>query len=96
MLPGRILISLSTGENSRMTLEERYANNPWLLKLYREKLLEPRWAGELDTVELEYVKSHLKRSPSLRRRWEFRPSAKRLSETRIRALAMDDASAKQK
>ena len=76
-----------------MTLEERYANDPWLLKLYKEKLLEPGWAGELDSVELEYIKSHLKQSPLLRRRWGFRPSAKRFSESRIRAVAMDGVSA---
>lgn len=79
-----------------MTLEERYANDPWLLELYKEKLLEPGWAGELDNVELEYIKSRLKQSPSLRRRWGFRPSAKRLSESRIRVVAMDGVLAKQK
>ena len=76
-----------------MTLEERYANDPWLLELYKEKLLEPGWAGELDDVELEYIKSHLKQSPSLRRRWGFRPSAKRFAESRIRVVAMDGVSA---
>lgn len=76
-----------------MTLEESYANDPWLLELYKEKLLEPGWAGELDDVELEYIKSHLKQSPSLRRRWGFRPSAKRFSESHIRAVAMDGVSA---
>lgn len=72
-----------------MTLEERYANDPYLLEFYRENLLEPGWAGELDDVELEYIKSHLKQSASLRRRWGFRPSAKRFSESHIRAVAMD-------
>jgi len=33
-----------------MTLDERYANDPWTLELYKEKLLEPGWAGELDGV----------------------------------------------
>jgi len=79
-----------------MTLEERYANDPWLLKLYKEKLLDPGWAGELDSVELEYIKTHLKQSASLRRRWGFRPSARRLSESRIRAVAMDGVSARRK
>jgi hypothetical protein len=72
-----------------MTLEERYANDPWMLEFYKEKLLEPGWAGDLDSVELEYIKSNLKQSPSLRRRWGFRPSAKRLSESRIRHVAMN-------
>ena len=71
-----------------MTLEERYANDPWTLEFYKEKLLEPGWAGDLDSVELEYIKSNLKQSSSLRRRWGFRPSAKRLSESRIRTVAM--------
>jgi hypothetical protein len=79
-----------------MTLEERYANNPWLLELYKEKLLEPGWPGELDAVEFEYIKSHLRQSASLRRRWGFRPSAKRLSEGHIRAVAMDGVSTRQK
>lgn len=53
-----------------MTLEERYASDSWTLEFYREKLLEPGWAGDLDSVELEYIKSNLKQSPSLRRRWD--------------------------
>ena len=52
-----------------MTLQDRHANNPWLLKFYEEGLLEPGWAGELDDVELEYIKSELRRSRALRRRW---------------------------
>jgi len=69
-------------------LEDRYANAPWLLNIYKEKLLEPGWAGELDAAELEYIRSELRKSPSLRRRWGFRPSAKRLPEKRIRYAAM--------
>ena len=75
--------------DNQMTLEERYANDPWTLEFYKEKLLEPGWAGDLDSVELEYIKSNLKQSSSLRRRWGFRPSAKRLSESRIRHVAMN-------
>lgn len=75
-----------------MTLEDRHVNNPWLLKFYKEGLLEPAWAGELDNVELEYIRSKLRQSPSLRRRWGFRPTAKRLSEDRIRAVAMNGVS----
>ena len=93
MKPGQIPILLSTVRISKVTLEERYANDPGLLSFYRKKLLEPGWAGELDSVELEYVKSELRRSASLRRRWGFRPSAKRLSEFRIRAIARDGLSA---
>jgi len=79
-----------------MTLEERYKNDPWLLELYKEKLLEPGWAGELDDVELEYIKSELRKSPSLRRKWGFRPSAKRFSESRIRDVAMNGVCRRQK
>ncbi len=75
-----------------MTLEERYANDPDFLGFYKEKLLDPGWAGDLDDVELEYMKSELVKSPSLRRRWGFRPSAKRFSESRIRGVAMDGVS----
>lgn len=78
---------LSTVEVTEMSLEEQYANDPEPLEFYKQKLLEPGWAGELDPDELAYLKSQLRRSPSLRRRWGFRPSAKRLSEDRIRAVA---------
>lgn len=83
-------------DDNEVTLEERHADDPWLLELFKEKLLEPGWAGELDAVEFEYIKSQLKQSPSLRRRWGFRPSAKRLSESRIRDVAMYGVSRKQK
>jgi len=70
-----------------MTLEERYATDPWLLEYYKN-LLEPGWAGDLDNVEFAYVKSELIKSRMLKRRWGFRPSTKRLSESRIRTVAM--------
>ena len=79
-----------------MTLQDRHANSPWLLKFYEEGLLEPGWAGELDDVELEYIKSELRRSRALRRRWGFRPSAKRFSESRIRDAAMNGVRRSQK
>ena len=72
---------------TEMSLEEQHANDPELLEFYKQKLLEPGWAGELDPNELAYLKSQLRRSRSLRRCWGFRPSAKRLSEDRIRAVA---------
>ena len=78
-----------------MPLEERHANDPWLLELYKENLLEPGWAGALSADELAYIKSQLKQSASLRRRWGFRPSARRLSESRIRAVARNGVSAKE-
>lgn len=79
-----------------MTLEERYCNDPGLLEFYKRKLLVPRSAGEIDTVELAYIKSQLKLSPKLRRCWGFRPSAKRLSEKRIRTVARNGVSQKEK
>ena len=92
-LLGPIPSWLSMGRNIEVTLEEIYAGDPELLKFYKKKLLEPGWAGELKPCELAYIKSQLKLSPSLRRRWGFRPSAKRLSERHIRAVARDGLSA---
>jgi len=62
--------------------------DPELHDLYARDLLEPGWAGVLDRGEFAYIRSKLKQSRSLRRKWGFRPSAKRLSEARIRAVAM--------
>ena len=62
--------------------------DPKLHDFCARKLLEPGWAGEVDSAELAYIKSHLQQSATLRRRWGFRPSAKRLSEARIQAVAM--------
>ena len=77
----------------KTSLEERYASDAELLAFYKKNLLEPGWAGELDPDELAYIKSQLRQSPSLRRRWGFRPSARRLPEKRIRAVARDGLSA---
>ena len=90
---GQTLILPCMVRSDKATLEERYENDPELLAFYKQKLLQPGWAGELDTVELAYIKAELKRSASLRRRWGFRPSAKRLSTGRIRAVARDGLSA---
>lgn len=40
------------------TLEERYKDDPGLLRHYKRKLLIPGWAGELDEMEIVYVASH--------------------------------------
>ena len=72
-----------------MTLDEKYADDPGLLKFCKKKLLIPGWAGELKPDELRYIKSQLRQLPSLKRRWGFKPSARRLSEKRIRAVARD-------
>jgi hypothetical protein len=71
-----------------VSLEELYCGNLALLERYREGLLIPGWAGVLAPYEFNYIKSELCKSPSLRRRWGFRPSAKQLSESRIRHVAM--------
>lgn len=95
MLPGQTLILLSMAEKSNaMSFEEKYANDPQLLDFYKQKLLEPGWAGELSPDEFKYVKSQLRQSPSLRRQWRFRPSAKRFSESRIRDIARNGVSHK--
>ncbi|MBI4330343.1 MAG: hypothetical protein HY673_03570 [Chloroflexi bacterium] len=57
------------------------------LGFYPKKLLDLGWAGELTPAELACIKDELKRSPKLKRRWGFRPSARRLPESRIRAIA---------
>jgi hypothetical protein len=88
MKPGGIRFALSTGDDSRLMLEERYAADPRRLANYKSSLLEPGWAGDLDNVEFEYLKSELMKSRRLRRQWGFRPSAKRLSESWIRTVAM--------
>ena len=69
-------------------LEEACREDPAFLELHKDDLLMPGWAGVLRPSELDYIKSELHRSPSLRRRWGFRPSAKRFSEFRIKHVAM--------
>jgi hypothetical protein len=71
----------------RKNLDEVYKNDPDLLEFYNSNLLEPGWAGELAPYELACIKSELKKSPKFRRCWGFRPSAKRISEKRIREVA---------
>jgi hypothetical protein len=65
-----------------------YLNDPVLLERNKEELRVPGWAGVLAPYEFNYIKSELRKSTSLRRRWGFRPSAKRFSESRIRQVAM--------
>ena len=72
-----------------MSLEERYRDDPQMLSFCQKKLPEPGWAGELSPDEFPYIRSQLRQSPSLRRRWGFRPSARRLAESRIRAVARE-------
>lgn len=53
-----------------------------------DKLLQPGWAGYLNPAEMAYIKSELRRSPSLKRRWGFRPTGRRFPENRIRLGAL--------
>lgn len=70
-----------------MASEEQYSDS---------RLLEPGFAGELSQDEFKYLKSELRKSASLRRKWGFRPSAKRLNENRIRTVARDGLAKKQR
>ena len=79
-----------------MSLEEEYADNPVQLEFYKKNLIEPGWAGELSRDELAHIKSELKKSPSLKRRWGFRPTARRFSESHIRDVARNGVCAKKK
>jgi len=79
-------------KSSRISLDSKYSSDPELLRFYMKKLLEPGWAGELSPEELAYIKRQLKQSPSLKRRWGFRPSAKRFPENKIRVIARDGIS----
>ena len=96
MKPGQTPMLPSTARISKVNLEERYADAADLLSFYRKKLLEPGWAGGLSPDEFTYIKSQLKKSPSLKRRWGFKPSAKRLSDSRIRSVARNGLSTNRK
>ena len=77
-------------------LELKCCKDRELLEFCIKKLLIPGWAGELNPEEFPYIKAPLKLSPSLKRRWGFRPSAKRFSEARIREVARYGVIAKAK
>lgn len=66
-----------------LKINERYKYDPELLTFYKRNLLEPGWAGELDRCQLEYIRSELRKSPPLRQRWGFRPSAKGIPDNRV-------------
>ena len=75
-----------------MSLKAKYANDPELLEFYKKNFIKPGWAGELDRDELEFIKSQLQSSRSLRRLWGL----KRISEKHIRAVARDGVRAIQR
>ena len=77
-----------------MSPKKKHTNGVYTPWLDKENLIKPGWAGELGKDELAYIKSRLKKSPSLKRRWGFRPSAKRFSDDHIRAVARDGLCAK--
>ena len=79
-----------------MSLHEQYAHDSELFAFHQNRLPEPGWADELSPGELAYIKAELRQSASLRRRWGFRPSARRLSEGRIRAIARNGFSVKER
>jgi hypothetical protein len=83
-------------EESRTILEKQHANDPDLSNSSKRGLLVPGWAGELSPDEFAFVKSELRKSPSLKRRWGFRPTAKRLNENQIRVVAQYGLSAIEK
>ena len=66
------------------TLETRYRIDPHLLAVYKEKLLIPGWAGELDEVEYQYIRASLENNASLRRKWRVK---KQLSFNRLQRIA---------
>ncbi|MDD5094388.1 MAG: hypothetical protein PHV74_08430 [Dehalococcoidia bacterium] len=72
-----------------MSLDEQQAGGDRPLSSHSGKLLQAGWGGEISSEELAYIRAQLRQSPSLKRRWGFRPSAKRLSETRVRAVARE-------
>ncbi|MCD6599539.1 MAG: hypothetical protein J7L19_03095 [Dehalococcoidia bacterium] len=79
-----------------MSFEQEHNNGLNIREFHREKLLEPGWPGELSPSELAYVKSEIRKSPSLKRIWGFRPTAKRLSEKHIRDVARNGVIRKSK
>ena len=90
MLNGPTLSKHSTEVDNLMALEKHCAGD---LFDFNKKLVEPGWAGELNVKEFIYIKDQLKQSRTLRMRWGFRPSAKRFSDSHIRAVARDGLTA---
>lgn len=58
--------------------------------LYARKLLEPGWAGEVDSAEAAYIARELSKRPALRRVWhvaEFTRYRRRITPAIVRRLA---------
>ena len=58
------------------------------IDLVRNSLLIPGWAGELKSVELAFVKQALFNDRRLRAKWGFKRGTGRLSEEKIKQVAL--------
>jgi len=54
----------------------------------QQKLLIPGWAGELNEEELKYIKGKLFADRHLRAKWGFKRGTGRLSEEKIKLVAL--------
>ncbi len=54
----------------------------------KKKLLQPGWGGDLSKEELAYIKDKLMRDKRLRAKWGFKKGTGRLSEAKIRLVAL--------
>lgn len=76
------------GTRGPASLEQMYCSDSILRDLYSNKLLEPGWAGELNDTELAYIKKSLFSDRRLRATWGFKRGTGRLSEEKIRKVAL--------
>jgi len=72
-----------------MSADKRHSEDTDSVTSMPSRLTVPGWAGELTPDELQFLRSRLKKSLSLRIRWGFKRSAKRFSEKHIRRVARD-------
>jgi hypothetical protein len=67
-------------------------DNPWMVYRKpdgsRDKLYEPGWAGELDSLELSKLQEALSTDPDLAYWWGWRPGMKRRAVDSIKRVAM--------
>ncbi len=56
--------------------------------MLNRKLLEPGWAGDLNSEELAFIKDKLKRDRRLRAKWGMGRGKGRLSEEKIKIVAL--------
>ena len=76
-----------------MSFKEQYCDETDMIASYEDRLLIPGWGGELTADEVRHIKFRLRQSVGLKMRWGFKRSAKRFSESHIRAVALDGLSA---